>query len=363
LKKKVAVALSGGVDSSVSAALLKEDGYDVIGIMMRLWSEPGKEQDNLCCTPDALQVARSVAELLDIPFYELDAKRVFRETVVNQFINGYAHGITPNPCLVCNRYVRWGFLLDQALALGVDYLATGHYARLIKVPGEPVKLLKGLDSSKDQSYVLSILTQEQLQRTILPLGSFKKTKVRDIARRKNLPSAKIHDSQDLCFLGGEDYHDFLRRYAPEVDKPGPILSSDGNKLGVHQGLPFYTIGQRKGLGISAPEPLYVIRKDINSNALIVGTSQELGNTQLSAKNINWISGLPPTEIFKAEVKIRYKARPIHSIVTPIEHDQAQVTFEQPLRDITPGQAAVFYNGDEVIGSGIILTEESSEQGD
>ena len=278
---RVAVAMSGGVDSSVAAALLVEQGYRVIGIMLRLWSEPGCEDLNRCCTPQAMSLARQVAAHLGIPFYVLDAKQPFRATVVEAFFEGYARGVTPNPCLVCNRRIRWGFLLEHARALGAERFATGHYARLRRLPDGTVQLLKGRDAAKDQSYVLAMLSQEQLQRTLLPIGEYTKAEVRALAERFGLPVAQRPDSQDLCFLAGQDYRDFLARHRPDTLRPGPILTPDGQEIGRHRGLAFYTIGQRKGLGLAAPRPLYVLDKDPARNALIVGPAEALGRRALA----------------------------------------------------------------------------------
>jgi tRNA-specific 2-thiouridylase len=321
--------------------------------MLRLWSEAGREEENRCCTVDALKDARSIAGQLDIPFYALDARETFHEVVVNSFINGYAKGITPNPCLVCNRNIRWGFLFKHARDLGGELLATGHYARVKKDPHGQYHLLKGIDPAKDQSYVLHVLTQEQLSQTLFPLGDYTKTEVRELAQRFNLPVSRRPDSQDLCFVGEDRYQDFLARNAPHVQQKGPIFSSQGEKLGEHAGLAFFTVGQRKGLGIAYSEPLYVLRKDLSRNALIVGTASELGKRTLTAGNVNWISGTPPGKPFPAGVRIRYQSREYPGLVTPLENDRAAVEFQEPIRDITPGQAAVFFLGDECIGGGII----------
>ncbi|HEX2994803.1 MAG TPA: tRNA 2-thiouridine(34) synthase MnmA [Anaerolineales bacterium] len=351
---KVVVAMSGGVDSSVAAALLKEQGYDVIGMMLRLWSEPGKEDSNRCCTPDSMAQARRVAAKLDIPFYVVDAKNVFRETVVQYFLDGYARGETPNPCLLCNRQIRWTFLLDHALALGADYMATGHYVRIRRDERGKSELLRAVDRSKDQSYVLHVLNQEKLARALFPIGDYPKTEIRAIAEKHGLSTASRPDSQDLCFLAGEDYRNFLQRHAAEMLKPGGILRRDGSSVGEHNGLANYTIGQRKGLGVASPMPLYVLGKDAVTNMLIVGTRDELGSHELIARDVNWLSGEAPSGPFRAEVKIRYTAKEAEALVTPLEGDRAQVQFDAPQRDITAGQAAVFFQGDILIGGGIIV---------
>lgn len=350
---KVVVALSGGVDSSVAAALLKEQGYDVIGMMMRLWSEPGKEDSNRCCTPDSMGQARRVAAKLDIPFYVVDAKDVFHNTVVQYFLDGYARGETPNPCLICNRQIRWTFLLDHALALGADFMATGHYVRARKLESGKCELLRAVDRSKDQSYVLHVLTQEKLKHALFPVGEYPKLEIRAMAEKHGLPTASRKDSQDLCFLAGEDYRNFLKRNAAETLQPGQIVTRTGTALGEHNGLANYTIGQRKGLGLASPVPLYVLGKNAATNTLVVGTHEQLGSFELTAREVNWVSGEAPVDPFRAEVKIRYTAKESWATVTPLEGGQARVQFDAPQRDITAGQAAVFFQNDLMLGGGII----------
>lgn len=349
----VVVAMSGGVDSSVAAALLVNQGYRVTGMMLRLWSEPGREESNRCCTPDAMMQARRVAALLNIPFYAIDGRERFRNTVVQAFLDGYTSGETPNPCIFCNRQIRWGYLLEEAKAIGADCLATGHYARLERKPDGQVSLLRGVDSSKDQSYVLSMLSQEQLAFTLFPVGEYPKTEIRSLARHFNLPVANRPDSQDLCFLAGEDYRSFLARYLPGTQTPGPIKDRQGNRLGEHTGLANYTIGQRKGLGFAAFRPMYVLAKRIEENTLVVGFEEELGQTGLILRDVNWINQEPPGGEMEVQVKIRYKAKPADGKAVLLSDGRVQLTFMQPLRDITPGQLAVMYQGDYVLGGGWI----------
>ena len=344
--------MSGGVDSSVAAALLKQQGYGVIGMMLRLWSEPGREDSNRCCTPDSMALARRAAAKLDIPFYVIDAKEIFRNTVVQYFLDGYARGETPNPSLICNRQIRWTFLLDHALALGADFMATGHYARRKEERGK-IFLLRAVDASKDQSYVLHVMTQEKLQRSLFPVGDYPKAEIRRIAESFGLPTASRKDSQDLCFLAGEDYREFIRRNAPEIAHPGPIVTRDDKVLGEHEGLAYYTIGQRKGLGLSSPAPLYILAKNVQNNTLIVGAEEELGSRALIARDVNWISGEAPKGRFRAEVKIRYTAKEAEAEVTSLSGDRVRVRFDAPQRDITAGQAAVFYQGEVLLGGGLI----------
>jgi tRNA-specific 2-thiouridylase len=354
-KPRVVVAMSGGVDSSVAAALLVEQGYDVVGLMMRLWSEPGVGPDspaNRCCTPDQMSDARRVAEHLSIPFYVIDVQNHFRRTVVQLFIDQHEAGLTPNPCIACNRQIRFTYLLQRALALDAQYLATGHYAR-IRQTAEGYQLLKAIDDNKDQSYVLHVLGQPQLAHVLFPLGEYSKEEVRGQARRLGLTVAGKKESQDLCFLKDGDYRRFLSDYSLQVHNPGPILDTNGRQLGQHQGLTHYTIGQRKGLGISAPEPLFVVGKDAPRNALIVGTRELLGQRELVARDVNWVSGVPPAAAVPAGVKIRYKAAPVPAEIRPLGNDEAAVHFHEPVYGLTPGQGAVFYDGDICLGGGII----------
>lgn len=351
-KPRVVVAMSGGVDSSVTAALLVQQGYDVIGMMMRLWSEDcGAGGSNRCCTPDQMADARRIADQLSIPFYVIDTQDVFRQQIVQFFIDRYVAGDTPNPCLECNRHIRFEWLLNHALALDADFMATGHYARVTRDPDGTAHLRRGLDHGKDQSYVLSVLTQEKLRHALFPVGDYTKPEVRAIAAELNLPVAKKHDSQDLCFLADGDYRRFLREHIPV--QPGPIQLRDGTQLGEHTGLPDYTIGQRKGLRISHVVPLYVLGSDPAQNALIVGPRDELGADALVAGRVNWIAGPPPPEPFRAEVQVRYTAQAAPALVTPLPDDRLRVEFDHPLRAITPGQGAVVYIDDECLGGGII----------
>lgn len=345
--------MSGGVDSSVAAALLVDAGYRVIGMMLRLWSEPGEQDSNRCCTPEAMAQARRVASMLKIPFYAVDAREAFHVRVVQPFLEGYAQGVTPNPCAFCNRTIRWGLLLEQALRLNAAYLATGHYARIGMQPAGPLQLLRAVDERKDQSYILHGLNQEQLQRTLFPLGELTKPEVRQLARRYDLPVAERLDSQDLCFLAGAELRGFLQRHIPQAMEAGEILDAAGNVRGRHQGLPAYTLGQRRGLGISASEPLYVLEKRADSNSLVVGSQAELLGNSLLAQQVNWIAGNPPLEPARLQVKIRYQAQEAWGVVQPLHGGGAQVDFERPQRGITPGQAVVFYDGQVCLGGGTI----------
>ncbi len=369
-RKTVVVAMSGGVDSSTTAALLVERGYNVIGLMMRLWSEGGDGDDrfasNRCCSPEAVADARGVCQQLGIPFYLLNLETDFKTHVVDFFLDGYARGVTPNPCLQCNRMVKFGALLDKARALGADYLATGHYAR-VRERDSKFELLKGIDPKKDQSYALHVLNQEQLSHALFPLGEFTKEQTRDLARRFGLRVAEKHESQDLCFIADGEYRNFLRRNTPKGASsltPGDIVDTRGNVIGKHAGLGFYTIGQRKGLGVAVGEPLFVLALDTARNAIVVGRADELGQRELVAGEVNWIAGSAPRGEIRVAAKIRYRAAEVPATVSLLSPrsttaegwkggPRARVVFDDPLRDITPGQAVVFYDGAICLGGGVI----------
>ncbi len=351
-KPRVVVAMSGGVDSSVAAALLVEQGYDVVGMMLRLWAEPGGAA-NRCCTLDAIDDARAVAGMLGIPFYVRDYKQIFKNTIVDPFIEAYGDGFTPNPCLTCNRVIRFEMLLNEALALGAQHLVTGHYARVKQNERGEYELWRGIDRDKDQSYVLHSLNQKNLPHIFFPLGEYTKDEVRQMAKIYNLPVFNKPDSQDLCFLGADGYRGFLRRHAPETMIPGEIVNTRGEVLGQHNGLPNYTVGQRKGLGVYSREPLYVIRLDRANNRLVVGTRAELGRDDLTIHSVTTVSGKPFVVPTRVQAKIRYKARPVPAIVTPLPNNRLHAKLNSPLPDITPGQGFVMYDGDRVLGGGII----------
>ena len=345
----MAVAMSGGVDSSVAAALLCEAGEDVFGLMMRLQDESGGKP-NRCCTPGDVAAARSVASALGIPFYVVDARQAFDDAVIAPFVRGYAQGITPNPCIECNRAIRFGLLLEHALALGATHLATGHYVRTER-SGTSYRLLTARDPAKDQSYVLHSLTQRQLAHAVFPLGELMKEEVRAHARRMGLAVADRPESQDLCFVQG-DYRAFLAARGISA-AAGPILDRAGTVLGTHSGLPGYTLGQRKGLRIAASEALYVVEKDLEHNTLIVGRREEIGRQQFSVTRVNWIAGVLPADRLDASVQVRYHAPRVEGRITCGSSTGAHVELNARHPDVAPGQSAVFYLDDVCLGGGII----------
>jgi tRNA-uridine 2-sulfurtransferase len=355
MKESVVVGLSGGVDSSFAAAYLKEQGYDVIGVMLNLWSAPDQEELNRCCSLDAMAMARRVAAILDIPFYAIDAREPFRQSVVEYFVEGYSNGITPNPCIRCNAEIRWKVLLDQANKLGASKIATGHYASVINIENCTV-LQKGMDTSKDQTYVLSMLPVAYFEQTILPLGKFCKPFVRECCKSWGLPTASRPDSQDLCFLGNMDYREFMQKYVLSQRKSGPIVDLDGKILGTHSGLHEYTIGQRKGLRIANKYPFYVIHKDIPSNTLIIGQKSDLLKENIRVKHFNWLIDPNDSELNDVNIKVRYSSKEIPGSVQFLDVDkkEIEITFRTPAQDVTAGQIAAIYHQDICLGGGIIV---------
>ena len=352
LKQHVFVAMSGGVDSAVTVTRLLDQGYRVTGIHMRTWKDP-KWEAATAGLPKPEALAEKSANAIGIPFISLDIREDFFKTVVKKFIRQYLRGQTPNPCLFCNPQVKWGILQTYALSNDADFFATGHYARIEQLASGKVRLLRGVDKTKDQSYVLSMLTQFQLSKSLLPLGGMTKREVRSIAKNLALPVADKQDSQDLCFLGNVNYRDFLERYAPESMEKGEIVDTSGRVLGEHHGLAFYTIGQRKGIGIAASEPLFVIEKDNKNNRLVVGFARETGKDSLIAVQPNWISGKPAQVGRVYDVMIRYRAKPVPAVLLSVTDKQFRLEFKEAMRGITPGQVAVLYQDDECLGGGII----------
>jgi len=349
----VYVAMSGGVDSAVAAALLLEEGYRVSGVYMDTWKDPKFEAEAGEDLGTSAELAKHVAETLGIPFEIVDVRDRFYADVVRAFIRKYLSGQTPNPCLFCNPQVKWGILQAHALAQGADLFATGHYAQLVRSESGKVSLLRGVDRSKDQSYVLSMLTQTQLQHSLLPLGGMTKDEVRKAAEGLRLLVADRQDSQDLCFLGHIDYRDFLERFAPDSNEPGEIVNLEGEVLGQHEGLAFYTVGQRKGIRVAAAEPYYVVDKDMTQNRLIVGFADQVGRSGLTAAQPNWIAGEQPDVGETYDVMIRYRAKPVPAVLSAVSEAQFRLEFDQAVGGITPGQVAVLYRDEKCLGGGVI----------
>ena len=352
----VFVAMSGGVDSSVAALLLQQAGHKISGVNLRMFhnEDLGQSPGKTCCSLADAEDAGLVARRLGAPFYVFDVSQVFRSTVIRDFIEEYQNGRTPNPCAVCNQTVKFGALLDRVRVLGADYLATGHYARVEQDAATGRYLLKrGLDRSKDQSYFLYMLTQEQLAHTLFPLGGLEKTQVRQLAEAHGLVNAHKHDSQDICFVPDGDYAAFIERTVGTPSLPGNFVDQKGQVLGHHRGIIRYTHGQHKGLGLSTPEPLYVLEKDAVSNTIRLGPDSDLWSQTLTAEQFNWVSIPEPTEPIAVTVKTRYSQREAAAIARSLPGGRCQVTFEEPQRAITPGQAVVLYQEEIVVGGGTI----------
>jgi len=343
LKKKVVVAMSGGVDSSLAAALLKEEGYNVLGVTIHHYE--GDEN---------LESVERVAQNLKIPWYVMDFTKEFKNIVIDYFCQEYLTGQTPNPCVVCNLKIKFGLLLEKAKSLGADYLATGHYA--IKKYDQKSKnflLKRGVDKNKDQSYFLYRLNQEILPCVLFPLGKFKKSQTREVAKKYGLKNDKKDESQEICFIQDDNYRKFLTQYIKDTIKPGKFIDKEGKILGEHHGIPFYTIGQRKGLGVALNKRRYVVEINSQQNAVTLGDDKDLYRDKLIVKDLNFISGDKLSKSIQAEVKIRYNSKKSSAIISPYLEDKVLINFEKPQRAITPGQSTVFYQGDVVIGGGII----------
>ncbi len=369
---KIMVAMSGGVDSSLAAALLHEAGHDVTGVTMHLWEgDDDRLAESLCCSQQMTESARRVCAQLGIPYYVFNYQREFRRYVIEYFLREYASGFTPNPCLECNREIKFRALLARARTLGFDYVATGHYARIRADTTETddsaspaangaqrtvYRLLRAVDEEKDQSYMLYMLGQDDLARLLFPIGEYTKAEVRAMAAARGLASANRPESQDICFVPGGDYRNLLREERPDALQPGPILDLEGREIGRHQGLPLYTIGQRRGLGIATGQPVYVTALDVARNAVIVGPESALQRTSLRAERVTFVSGAWPTTPFACLAQIRAHADAIPAQVTPVEPGLVDVAFERPQRAITPGQAIVFYDGEVVLGGGRIARD-------
>jgi tRNA-specific 2-thiouridylase len=354
---RVVVGMSGGVDSSVTAAILKEAGFDVIGVTMQIWHRSSALQDETvsagCCTIDAIDDARRVARHLGIPYYVPNFRQPF-SVVVDDFVREYAAGRTPNPCVRCNQFVRFDGLLAKAVELEADYIATGHYARVVyDADRNEYLLLKAVDPLKDQSYVLHTLQQHHLARLLLPLGALTKTETRALARRYRLPVAEKPDSQEICFVAGGNYREFLKQTANLESRPGPIVDVSGAVIGEHQGIHHYTVGQRKGLNIGGGPPRYVIELRPKDNTIVVGRREDAMYASLECADVHFI-GARPSEEFRAQVKVRYRAPEQPATISVHDGDRVHVAFHEPVWGVAPGQLAVFYEGERVLGGGTIV---------
>lgn len=359
-KPKVVVGMSGGVDSSMAVAILQEEGYDVIGITMKLWQAAGPEAEDGCCANSAVDDARRVAFILGIPHYVLNFRSYFKETVVDYFTRSYLAGETPNPCLVCNKYVKFGEMLRKARGLGAAYIATGHYAQISRdQESGRFFLKKGLDPGKDQTYALYTLTQEQLAQVLFPLAKYTKEQVRQMARERGLGVGNKADSQEICFIPDNDYASFVRESSGHLVRPGNFVDLQGNILGKHQGIIHYTVGQRKGLGMSFGKPMFVAGLNPESNEVVLGENGDLFTRTLWAADLNWIAISSLKEPLAVEAKIRYNAAGAKATIYPGESGagrEVKICFAEPQRAVTPGQAVVFYRGDVVVGGGVIISD-------
>ncbi len=355
--KKVMLGMSGGVDSSVAAAILLRQGYEVIGVTLQIWQdmdEEMKKSEGGCCSLSAVDDARRVANKLGIPYYVLNFKDIFNKSVIEYFKEEYFKGRTPNPCIACNRHVKWQAMLDKAVSMGIDYIATGHYAKVNHDAGSDRYVLKkSVTDRKDQTYALYNLTQQQLSRTLMPVGDYSKEQIRELAKEIGLSVASKPDSQEICFISDNDYGRFLSENSDKKIVPGEFVDTRGNVLGTHKGIVHYTVGQRKGLGIAFGKPMFVVALDARNNRVVLGDEREVFSDTLTASDLNFISVEKPADGMRVNAKIRYSAKEAPAIIHVIDGDKIMVKFDEPQRAITPGQSVVFYEGETVVGGGTI----------
>lgn len=357
MKEKVVVGMSGGVDSSVAAYLLKEQGYDVIGVTMQIWQEEEPEiisESGGCCGLSAVEDARRVAERLEIPYYVMNFRSEFQKAVIDYFVSEYERAYTPNPCIACNRYVKWEALLHRAIEIGADYIATGHYARIDRLANGRYAIRNSVTAAKDQTYALYNLTQDQLKHTLMPVGDFEKSRIREIAEEIGLPVAHKSDSQDICFVPDHDYAGFIARETGRKPVPGNFVLEDGTVIGEHKGLIHYTIGQRKGLGITAETPLFVKELRSETNEVVICKSEDLFTKTCIIDDVNYMAVDKIEGPVNTFGKVRYSHRGADCVIEPMSDEKVKATFNEPQRAMTPGQAAVFYEGDHVLCGGRII---------
>lgn len=363
-KKKVVIGMSGGVDSSVAAYLLQKAGYEVVGVTMQIWQDESdyvQEENGGCCGLSAVDDARRVATTLGIPYYVMNFKSEFKEKVIDYFVQEYIEGRTPNPCIACNRYVKWESLLKRSLDIGAEFIATGHYARIEQLPNGRFTLRKSATLAKDQTYALYNLSQYQLAHTLMPVGEYTKDEIREIAENISLRIANKPDSQEICFIPDDDYAGFIEDSSPGINRPGNFINTKGEVIGQHKGIIHYTVGQRKGLNLSMGKPVFVVEVRPETNEVVIGDNEDVFSSVLYANNLNFMSIENLEGEMDVDAKIRYSHQGAKATIHKIGDDMIECVFKEPQRAITPGQAVVFYDGDYIVGGGTILGNRLKER--